>query len=84
MVTPFGPVPVAWQIHEGEWKLRFIVPDGIAAEVRLPDVDAATLDCNDGTQVKPRVADRNTVIMLGSGTHDLRVKTKHRPSNAPK
>jgi hypothetical protein len=84
VVTPFGPVPVAWQIHEGEWKLRFTVPDGISAEIRLPDVDAATLNWNDGVQGNPLVAGRNTVIMLGSGTHELRVKTKHRPSTAPK
>ena len=47
VVTPFGPVPMAWERgDDGRWELRFTVPEGITAELRLPDVDADALVLN--------------------------------------
>ncbi|MCB1133679.1 MAG: hypothetical protein KDN05_21350, partial [Verrucomicrobiae bacterium] len=83
VVTPFGPVPMHWQIVNGEWQLDFTVPDGISAELRLPGVDADTLLVNGSHPTDVRTAGRNVVLTVAPGACAIRVKTtiaKGKPS----
>jgi hypothetical protein len=73
VVTPFGPVPMAWMIREGAWELEFTVPDGITAELRLPETDAASLLHNGAPAPACRTAGRDTVLTVGPGPGRIRV-----------
>ena len=81
VVTPFGPVPMAWEIQDGAWQLNFTVPDGITAELRLPDVDAGSLVLNGVAIAEARADGRNTVLVVGSGANAIRVKTRNSTGN---
>jgi hypothetical protein len=69
VVTPFGEVPVDWEITGGAWRLRFTVPEGVQAELRLPDVAADTLVV-DGMKAQPRHEGRNVLLAVRSGTFE--------------
>jgi hypothetical protein len=76
VVTPFGPVPMAWTIRDGVWDLEFNVPHGVTAELRLPDTDPASLDAR-GTKVPaPRTEGRVTVLEIGPGAYHIRAKRR--------
>jgi hypothetical protein len=75
VVTPFGPVPMKWTIRDGQWQLWFTVPDGVTAELRLPDLDSSTLTTN-GSPSFAETVGRNTLLSVGSGAHELSAKLR--------
>lgn len=66
VVTPFGVVPMSWEIRDHTWHFQFTVPDGVQAELRLPDVVLETLKIL-GNDAKPEIHGRNTCVRLGPG-----------------
>ena len=84
VVTPFGPVPMVWERHDGRWELRFTIPAGTTANLRLPDVDAGTLVLNGKAPGTIRAEGRNAVLDIGAGENTIHVKTRLSTTRAPK
>jgi hypothetical protein len=74
VVTPLGQVPMAWSVRNHEWKLRFTIPDGLTAELRLPDIEAGSLSIDGEGNTQPDVISRNASVMIGPGSHHVRAR----------
>ncbi len=72
VMTELGQVPMAWSIRNSEWTLRFIIPEGQTAELRLPNIDPSSLIIDGETNTTSPVIGRNTSIMLNPGSHHIR------------
>lgn len=75
VLTPFGGVPIRWEIKDGTWHLAFTVPDGVEAELRLPDVEAGTLVVNGVAGAGGSIKGRNTILSVGPGNVVVQAKT---------
>jgi hypothetical protein len=65
-----------WEIRDGTWEIKVTIPEGITAELRLPGVDAASLVLNGIPSPPFHFNGRNAVMVLGSGSNAIRVKTR--------
>ncbi len=74
VVTPLGQVPMAWSIRNHEWNLCFTIPDGLTAELRLPDIEAGSLSIEGQASTKPDVISRNAIVVIGPGCHHVRAR----------
>jgi hypothetical protein len=82
VATPLGRVPMAWSVRNHEWSLRFTIPDGLTAELRLPDIEAGSLSIEGQESTKPDVISRNAIVMIGPGSHHVRARintSTHQP-----
>lgn len=76
VTTPLGSVPMTWSIRDREWTLKFQIPAGQQAELRLPDIDLDSLTINGETPTLPLVRGRNTIVPLRAGAHHVAVRRK--------
>lgn len=76
VVTPYGPVSMAWEIRNGEWLLEFAVPDAVPAQIRLPNVDVRTLVLNGIGHPEARISGRSAVLDVGPGATVIRVTAR--------
>jgi hypothetical protein len=79
VVTEFGPVSVAWR-REGR-TLRFVleVPSGVKATLRIPEGDAAALNCSSAA-TQSKQTGRYVTTILESGKHQGSVALSAMPA----
>lgn len=75
VVTPFGAVPVEWEINDSAWEIRVKIPDGVDAKIRLPDVwdDSVTVN---GLRMKTKMIGRNVEMSVTAGDWVVRAVKK--------
>ena len=73
VVTEFGPVAAAWQREGQALHFQLDVPASVTVALRLPEGDAATLECS-GESIAPRQTGRYATAALGPGKHRGSVK----------
>ncbi len=83
VVTEFGPVPVTWKIGTGTLDFHFVVPDGVTATVRLPQIGAGPRLTMNGKTIPAAAQGGRCVLTLGAGPHTGRVTFTPLPSPPP-
>jgi alpha-L-rhamnosidase len=69
VVTPQGPVPVAWTQVSGHLTLKTTIPVGATALLHLPMRGGATTLILDGKPAKAAVSGRYLAVTVGPGPH---------------
>ena len=83
VVTEFGPVPVTWKVGPRSLDFHFVIPDGVTATVRVPQIGTKPRLTMNGKAIPAAVHGRCFVLTLGAGPQTGRVTFTPIPSPPP-